>query len=191
MTPTRKRLAALASPRGIALGMLLMLGTGLAATGAEADLLPETPSAGLLITVTVNCDFEDRWWEATLHAGATVPLEFRTRTRRMFGGRERQSTVAIDGTTRAELYALARRAFEDFRIDRKPDFTGPGSDREWTGERTVTLAALVLDDELGRIDRVEMAIDVMRGRSLPPASLALVDAIGALEKDAGLEFECL
>ena len=48
---------------------------------AGADLLPEVPSPGLRITVSVSCDFEDRWWEATLYPGSDLPLEFQAGSR--------------------------------------------------------------------------------------------------------------
>lgn len=161
------------------------------ATGSEgSSLLPATPSPGLQVTVSVSCDFEDHWWEASLHAGADLPLELRSHSPGMFRARDRQSRQRLDPDERAELYRLARAAFDGFRIDRRPDFSGAGSGRPWTGERTITLSAMTLDDELGRVDRVELAIDVMRGRSLPPAALALVDAITAQQASASLELDC-
>lgn len=169
--------------------VLLLAITGTVAT-ARTGALPEEPSAGLRITVAVSCDFEERWWEAALHPGSGVPLEFRSRTPGMLGTRDRESQRALEPTQRTELYALARAAFAGFSVDRRPDFSGPGSDRPWTGERTITLAALVLDDELGRVDRVELAIDVIRGRGLPAATLALVDAVAAFDRRASLELDC-
>lgn len=157
---------------------------------AVPGALPEQPSDGLRITVAVSCDFEDRWWEAALHPGALLPLEFRSRTPGMFGNRDRDTQYALDSEARGALYALIRAAFAGFSVDRRPDFSGPGSNRPWTGERTITLAALVLDDELGRVDRVELAVDVIRGRSLPAATLALVDAVAAFDARASLELDC-
>lgn len=145
-------------------------------------MLPEEPSEGLRITVSVSCDFDERWWEATLYPGSTLPLEFQAG--------ERATDRRIDAETRAALYALARQAFEEFRLDRRPNFQGPGAERRWTGERTITLTALTLDDELGRVDRAELALDVMRGRALPPATLRLVDQIAGYSRLADLELRC-
>lgn len=146
------------------------------------EMLPEVPSEGLRVTVSVSCDFADRWWEATLYPGAELPLEFQAG--------ERSNDRRIDPNVRAALYALARRAFDEFRIDRRPRFQGPGAERPWTGERTITLTALTLDDELGRVDRVELAIDIMRGRALPAATLELVDEIAEYSRLADLELRC-
>lgn len=171
-------------------GVALLLAVVSVVAPARAASLPEQPSSGLRLTVSVSCDFEERWWEAALHPGAQVPLEFRSRTPGMIRNRERETQHPLQPAQRAELYALARAAFDGFSVDRRPDFTGPGSDRPWTGERTITLAALVLDDELGRVDRMELAIDVIRGRSLPAATLALVDAVAGFDGRASLELDC-
>lgn len=151
-------------------------------TVAGADLLPEVPSAGLRITVSVSCDFEDRWWEATLYPGSDLPLEFQAGSR--------DARRRLDPNARADLYARALEAFAEFRVDRAPRFGGPGADRKWTGERTITLSAMTLDDELGRVDRVEFDIDVMRGRALPEATLGLVDALANYTRLAELEIDC-
>lgn len=153
-----------------------------APAGTLAEMLPETPSAGLRVTVSVSCDFTDRWWEATLYPGAALPLEFQAGAR--------SAARRIDPEARAALYALARHAFDEFRIDRRPRFQGPGAERPWTGERTITLTALTLDDELGRVDRVEFDIDVMRGRALPEATLQLVDEIAEYSRLADLALRC-
>lgn len=147
-----------------------------------AELLPEVPSPGLRITVSVSCDFTERWWEATLYPGSDLPLEFKA------GPREAQRR--LDPSTRADLYARAIEAFAEFRVDRAPRFIGPGADRRWTGERTITLSAMTLDDELGRVDRVAFDIDVMRGRALPAATLELVDALSNFTRLAELEINC-
>jgi hypothetical protein len=176
--------------RPAARSLLVLLAIMGVATTARTAVLPDQPSAGLRVTVSVGCDFEERWWEAALHPGSGVPLEFRSRTPGMLGNRDREAQRALSPDERAELYGLVRAAFEGFRVDRRPDFTGPGSDRPWTGERTITLAALVLDDELGRVDRAELAIDVIRGRSVPVATLALVDAVAAFDSRASFELDC-
>jgi hypothetical protein len=181
MAPVR-RLAALATA-------LVFLAPG-SALGADPDFLPAAPSAGLRVTVSVGCDFDDRWWEVALQPGTDLPLEIRTRSPRMFGARERTSERSIEPAVRDALYGLVREAFAEFRIDRAPDFSGPGADRAWTGERTISLAAMVLDDELGRVDRIDLAIDVMRGRSVPAATLALIDALAEQTGAATLDLDC-
>ena len=163
--------------------LLLGLGFAFALTpAARADVLPEVPSQGLRVTVSVSCDFADRWWEATLYPGAELPLEFQAGAR--------TAKRRIDPNARSALYGLARRAFAEFRVDRRPRFQGPGADRPWTGERTITLTALTLDDELGRVDRIELDIDVMRGRALPEATLALIDEIAEYSRLADLALRC-
>lgn len=159
--------------------LLLCLAAGPA---AARDLLPPEPSEGLRITVSVSCDFRDRWWEATLYPGSNLPLEFQAG--------ERSATRRIDPNVRSDLYEKAIAAFAGFRIDRRPRFQGPGAERAWTGERTISLSAMTLDDELGRVDRVEMDIDVMRGRALPEATLTLVDDIAVHSRLADLELDC-
>lgn len=162
----------------------------LAGAQSRADWLPQTPSAALRVTVSVGCDFEERWWEVALQPGTELPLEIRTRSPGMFATRERSLERSIEPAVRAELYGLARDAFAEFRLDREPEFTGPGTDRVWTGERTITLAAMVLDDELGRIDRIDLAIDLMRGRSIPPRTLALIDLLETQAAPAELALDC-
>ena len=160
---------------------LLLLWFAAAGAGAR-DLLPTVPSEGLRITVSVSCDFQNRWWEATLYPGSDLPLEFQAG--------ERSNTRRIDPNVRAALYEKAIAAFAGFRIDRRPQFQGPGADRPWTGERTITLSAMTLDDELGRVDRIELDIDVMRGRALPEAALALVDDVAIHSRLADFELDC-
>ena len=170
---------------------LLTLVTALLATSASArDLLPDTPTQGLRITIGVACDFEDRWWEAALYPGAALPLEFRAEDFVGSRRRERTNEASLTPTDRERLYALAVRAFDEFRIDRRPDYGGTGADRPWSGERTITLAAMTLDDELGRVDRVEIAIDVLRGRGLPEPALELVEAIADRSRLARLDLDC-
>ena len=151
-------------------------------TCAWAELLPEVPSPGLRITVSVSCDFAERWWEATLYPGSDLPLEFKA------GSREARRR--LESRVLADLYAKAIEAFAEFRVDRTPLFAGPGADRRWTGERTITLSAMTLDDELGRVDRVAFDIDVIRGRALPEATLDLVDTLSSYSRLATLEINC-
>jgi hypothetical protein len=161
----------------------------LAVPGA-AVTLPEPPPPGLRLTASVTCDFEERWWEATLYPGAELPLEVRWMEPGMFGGRERTQSRRLDDAQRAELFALAREAFASFTLRPRPPVATPGTERPWTGDRTLALSAQVLDAELGRVDRVDLAFDLIPGRRLPEAAVALVEGLAEHARQATLELDC-
>ena len=161
----------------------------LAVPGA-ALVLPESPPKGLRLTASVSCDFEERWWEATLYPGAELPLEVRWMEPGMFGGRERTRSRRLDDAQRAELFALARAAFASFSLRPRPPVATPGTQRPWTGDRTLSLSAQVLDAELGRVDRVDLAFDLIPGRLLPDAAEAFVEGLAEHAPNLTLELDC-
>lgn len=138
----------------------------LVALPLHASVLPEAPPEGLRITVSVSCDFEQRWWEATLYPNSTLPLEVRWRAPTMRGSQPRELVRDLTPELRATLYELSRRAFDDFRLDRLPPLLGDPDAGPWLGSRTLSLSALILDGGLGRVDRIDLAIDLLPGRAL-------------------------
>ncbi|MEE4360208.1 MAG: hypothetical protein V2I63_01655 [Pseudomonadales bacterium] len=162
----------------------------LSCIAAEAAVLPETPPPGLRITASVACDFQDRWWEATFYPGANLPLEVRWRAPGTFGDRPREVTRPADPEMRDALYGHARGIFDGFVLRDRPLRVTPGTERPWTGDRTLNFSALVLNEGLGRVDRIDLAIDMIPGRALAAPITAFIDALAEEARQVTLELDC-
>ena len=169
---------------------LLLFATLLWCPQALASLLPETPGEGLLVTVTLACDFTDRWWELTFFPGRETALELRSQGLRRLGPDEAVSELRIPFIQRTRLYTAARRTFADFRIETHPTLDPELARERWLGEKTLTLAAMVLDEDLGRVDRAELAFDVMQGRHLRDSTAALMTAVGEIIGARATQLDC-
>jgi len=146
---------------------------------AKASILPLEPPEGLRITVSISCDFQQRWWEATLYPdpATALPLEVRWRAPGMRDSQARNILRSLNPEDRQTLYALSRAAFDDYQLDRRPPLLGDEGADPWFGSRTLTLSALILDRMLGRVDRIDLALDMLPGRALPEDVRQLLDAL--------------
>lgn len=172
------------------LPLLLGLGLGLCTMPVAASILPEQPAAGLRITVSVSCDFQQRWWEANLYPGSELPLEVRWRSPGMRGTQPRDLVRTLTEAQRARLYQASRAAFADFQLDRRPPLLGDPDAEPWLGPRTLTLSALILDSVLGRVDRVDLAIDLLPGRALGEPLQALLADLSRKASAIDLNLDC-
>lgn len=159
---------------------------------AESGILPAAPPEGLRITVSISCDFQQRWWEATLypHPAAGLPLEVRWRAPGMRGREPRDQLRSLNPDERKTLYELSKAAFDDFRLDRRPPLLGDPDAGPWLGSRTLSLSALILDSALGRVDRIDLALDMLPGRALPEAVRELVDALSRQATPIDTDLDC-
>ncbi|MCC5887655.1 MAG: hypothetical protein JJT88_14570 [Gammaproteobacteria bacterium] len=157
-----------------------------------ASILPAEPPEGLRITVSISCDFQQRWWEATLypHPGTGLPLEVRWRAPGMRGHQPRDLVRSLNPDQRQILYDLSRAAFDDFQLDRRPPLLGDPDAGPWLGSRTLSLSALILDHALGRVDRIDLALDMLPGRALPEEARQLVDALSRLATPIDTNLDC-
>ncbi len=156
----------------------------------QASILPEVPPEGLRITVSISCDFEQRWWEAAFYPSSSLPLEVRWRAPTMRGAQPREQIRDLTPDARDELYRSARAAFDDFRLDRRPPLLGDTDADPWYGSRTLSLSALILDAGLGRVDRIDLAIDLLPGRALYADARALLDHLGRLATPLNPNLDC-
>lgn len=156
----------------------------------HASVLPEEPPEGLRITVSISCDFEQRWWEATLYPNSNLPLEVRWRAPTMRGSQPRELVRDLTPELRATLYNLSRKAFDHFRLDRMPPLLGDPEAGPWLGSRTLSLSALILDGGLGRVDRIDLAIDLLPGRALFEDARNLVAGLAGLANPVDPNLDC-
>lgn len=158
----------------------------------QAGILPETPPEGLRITVSISCDFHERWWEATLYPyqGTALPLEVRWRAPGMRSRQPRDLTRPLSPDQRQALYAVSRAAFDDFQLDRRPPLLGDPDADPWLGPRTLSLSALILDNVLGRVDRIDLALDMLPGRALPEAVRQLMAALSRQATPIDTNLDC-
>ena len=159
-------------------------------TSVTGGILPEAPPPGLRLSLSVSCDFQDRWWELTFYPETTLPLEVRWRRPGMATGRVHDLTRDLNASRQRELYDLARAAFGEFRLDRPPPLLGDGTAGAWMGPRTLTLSGQILDGQLGRVDRVDLAMNLIQGRPLPPNTEALVAAFARHARPVTLDLDC-
>lgn len=162
----------------------------LLALPAQAGILPEVPPEGLRITVSISCDFEQRWWEATFYPSSSLPLEVRWRAPTMRGAQPRELVRDMSSEVRAELYRSARAAMDDFRLDRRPPLLGDPDADPWFGSRTLSLSALILDSGLGRVDRIDLAIDLLPGRALYQDARELLAGLARLATPLDPDLDC-
>lgn len=161
-------------------------------TWGHAGILPAQPPEGLRITVSISCDFEQRWWEATLypHPQTGLPLEVRWRAPGMRGHQPRDLSRALNPQQRQTLYDLSRAAFDDFQLDRRPPLLGDPDADPWLGSRTLSLSALILDRSLGRVDRIDLAVDMLPGRALSDPVRVLLAALTPLATPIEADLDC-
>ena len=164
----------------------------LMASITEASILPAEPPEGLRITVSISCDFREQWWEATLypHQATALPLEVRWRAPGMRGSQPRDLQRSLNPEQRDALYALSRAAFDDFQLDRRPPLLGDEDAGPWLGSRTLSLSALILDRALGRVDRIDLALDMLPGRALPEDVRELLDALSRQATPIDTRLDC-
>lgn len=181
----------LADVERTAMRLLLVL-ILLIAPFAKASILPLAPPEGLRITVSISCDFQQRWWEATLYPDPVpaLPLEVRWRTPGMRDSQPRDIVRSLNPEERETLYALGRAAFDDFELDRRPPLLGDADANTWLGSRTLSLSALILDRDLGRVDRIDLALDMLPGRALPEDVRQLVTALSRQATPIDMDLDC-
>lgn len=157
-----------------------------------AGILPQQPPQGLRITVSISCDFQQRWWEATLypHPDTALPLEVRWRAPGMRGHQPRDLARSLSPEQRQTLYEVSRAAFDDFQLDRRPPLLGDPDAGPWLGSRTLSLSALILDHALGRVDRIDLALDILPGRALSAEVRQLLAALRGLASPIDPDLDC-
>lgn len=159
---------------------------------AQASILPLQPPEGLRITVSISCDFQQRWWEAALYPdpGTALPLEVRWRSPGMRDSQPRDLLRSLNPEERQALYALSRAAFDDFQLDRRPPLLGDADAGPWFGARTLSMSAQILDGMLGRVDRIDLALDILPGRALPEDVRHLVEALSRHATPIDMNLDC-
>lgn len=159
---------------------------------AKGSILPAAPPEGLRITVSISCDFQQRWWEATLypHPATALPLEVRWRAPGMRDDKPRDTLRSLKPDERQTLYALGRAAFDDFQLDRRPPLLGDADAGTWLGSRTLSMSALILDSALGRVDRIDLALDLLPGRALPEDVRQWVEALSRYATPIDMNLDC-
>jgi hypothetical protein len=147
------------------------------------ELLPDSAPDGLQITLTLSCDFDDDFWDVTLLYGADVPmnLSYRDAMRR-----ERQRNLIVTADERAEIYRRVRELLSGFQLGEWSD-TEEASDQ---GELTFTVSVLLIKPSVGRVDNVDLAIDLTEGRPIPARVRRLFDVLGDVDRRMRLNLKC-
>lgn len=164
----------------LALAITLLMA---ACTGWATELLPESAPDGLQITLTLSCDFDDDFWDATLLYGADVPMNLSYRDAMRH---ERQRNVIVTAHERAAIYRQVRDLLSGFQLGEWSD-TEEASDQ---GELTFTVSVLLIKPAVGRVDSVDLAIDLTEGRPIPARVRELFEVLDDVDRRMRLNLKC-
>ncbi|MEE9255110.1 MAG: hypothetical protein V3U43_09250 [Pseudomonadales bacterium] len=160
--------------------------TGLLAatcSGWATELLPESPTDGLQVTMTLSCDFDDDFWDVALLYGTAGPLNLSYRDRNR---RERRRNLIVTVDERLEIYARVRQLLTGFQLGEWSE-TEQASQR---GELTFTVSVLLIKPGVGRVDSVDLAIDLTEGRPIPTTVRRLLDTLSEIDRRMRMNLTC-
>jgi hypothetical protein len=154
-----------------------------ACAGWATELLPQNAPSGVQITLTLACDFDDDFWDATLLYGSGGPLSLSYRDA---FGRERSRNLILTADERLEIYRRVRDLIAGFQLGEWSD-TDQISER---GELTFTVSVLLIKPGVGRVDAVDLAIDLTEGRPIPARVQSLLETVAEVDRRMRLNLKC-
>lgn len=133
--------------------------------------------------MTLACDFDDDFWDATLLYGTPGPLNLNYRD----GMRhERRRNLMVTPAERLQIYADVRDLLAGFQLGEWSETAKPSK----RGEITFTVSVLLIKPGVGRVDSVDLAIDLTQGRPIPARVRRLLATLTGVDRRMSMKLDC-
>lgn len=162
----------------------------LVCVGVRAEVLPQSPPAGLRLELSLECDFSEHYWRAIIHFDRPIPVDIQLRKPAFMFERSRNYVRELPAAGKAELYAAVRELIGAWQLGAQPGGESGPLQGGRTRERTLHVGLLTVLTGVGRVDELHLAIDLSADRRLGPGGERLQRALTELDRRLDLDMNC-